>query len=239
MPDYPSIISPLEDYRISSPFGNRSSPGGIGSTNHRGLDMAAPTGTPIVAPTDMKIVYAGTASGYGNYVKGQDAAGNTYDFGHLNTIGVSSGTVIPQGTQIGTVGSTGNSTGPHLHFGIKDKAGKYLDPKVLLDQAENLGNKAIDSAKEYMKDTLIAVGLSNPVTAPFVVGAEVAGLLDGDGEECGSLDFVCKLRKWFKETDFFARFGLIIVAILLILGSLLLLARAQTGRVLSTITKGS
>src|SRR6185503_2410023 len=78
--------------RISSPFGSRSSPGGIGSTDHRGIDLAAPFGTPVYAPVGGSVIYSGPAQGYGsNFVKLLGDDGNTYDFGHMSAASVSKG----------------------------------------------------------------------------------------------------------------------------------------------------
>ena len=230
MPTLTPLISPVDYSRVSSDFGTRVHPVTGKESFHSGIDLAAPTGTPVVAPTDIQITSAGFQGANGNLVRSVDGQGNTYAFAHLNSINVKPGDTIAQGQQLGTVGSTGRSTGPHLHFGIKDKFGRAIDPENLLKRAEALGKKAIDKAK-----TAISTALKlNPTTAPIAAVADAAGILR-DGNECGDLDFVCKLKEWIKDSNFFQRFGLVIVAILFILGALLLLARAQTGRVISTV----
>lgn len=226
----------LGDYRISSPFGSRSSPGGIGSTNHKGIDIAVPTGTPVVAPTDIKITQAGWSGGYGNLIRGMDDAGNTYEFGHLSQIGVKPGDVVQQGTQIGKVGSTGNSTGPHLHFGIKDATGKFINPSDLLSKAKQAGQDALKKGADALKKAAV-IAAANTIGGP-VAGAIVAADVLGGGEECGSLDFICKLKKWLKEGDFFTRLALVIMAIILLVAGFAILARSQLGRVISTVKKG-
>lgn len=107
---------------ISSGFGHRSSPGGVGSTNHKGVDVSVPTGTPMLAAADGLVVYAGEAGGYGNYVAidhGTDPKTNdTYGtgYGHLSQIKVTQGQQVKKGDVIALSGSTGHSTGPHLHL---------------------------------------------------------------------------------------------------------------------------
>ncbi len=125
----------------TSPYGQRW------GTLHAGIDIAPASGTPIVAPTDMKIISAGDkGDGYGNSVVARATDGTNYmfRFGHmLNTPSVSPGQEVAKGTEIGQVGSTGNSTGPHLHFEIYDPGspdgayksnGTPLDPIPILQQ---------------------------------------------------------------------------------------------------------
>ncbi|WP_455128863.1 peptidoglycan DD-metalloendopeptidase family protein [Pseudoramibacter alactolyticus] len=107
---------------ISSGFGRRSFPGGVGSTDHKGVDVSVPTGTPMLAAADGLVVFAGEASGYGNYVAidhGTDAkTHDTYGtgYGHLSQIKVTRGQQVKKGDVIALSGSTGHSTGPHLHL---------------------------------------------------------------------------------------------------------------------------
>lgn len=232
----PSIISPLADYRISSGVGTRAPPLPGASSNHQGLDMAAPIGTTIRAPTDLRIVTAHNSATGGNMVTATDAAGNKHRFLHMNNYSVSPGDVVSQGDVIGTVGSTGRSTGPHLHWDIKDKLGNVLDPKKLLAKAEDLGSKAISKGKDALKKAATVAALSNPATAPIAAAALAADALDG-GEDCG-LNPICHLKKWLKDSDFFPRFGLTIVGVILLIGAVVLLARGQLTRTLSKTIKG-
>lgn len=225
----------IGNFPITSGFGGRSSPGGIGSTNHKGIDIGTPIGTQVVAPTDITIARAGPNGGYGNYIGGYDQNGQYYEFAHLSEIGVSPGQTVAAGSIIGATGNTGNSTGPHLHFGIKDAAGKYLNPSSFLSNATQLGsglaNKALASARKVV-DTFLK---TNPATAPFAWGADALGFgIGGGGEECASLDFVCKLKKWFKEGDFYRRIMFILVGLILLWAAFTILARTQ---VMSNVTK--
>jgi murein DD-endopeptidase MepM/ murein hydrolase activator NlpD len=119
-----------DQWEISAWFGDRGSLWSLGW--HTGLDFAAPTGTPIVAAKDGTVVEAGWAGAYGKTVVVQHADGTKTLYAHLHTIEVGVGQTVALGQQIGTLGSTGNSTGPHLHFEVIDPAGNWVDPAVWL-----------------------------------------------------------------------------------------------------------
>ena len=110
-----SLIKPVSSgYTITSRYGAR-----WGST-HTGLDVAAPTGTAIVAPAGGTVSYVKYSNvSYGNCVKISHGNGVETLYAHCNSINVTQGQTVSQGQQIATVGSTGNSTGPHLHFEIR------------------------------------------------------------------------------------------------------------------------
>lgn len=101
------------------------------STNHHGLDFAAPTGTAVVAAMSGRVVAAGVLGGYGNQVLLQHADGSQTRYGHLSQIGVRVGQSVPAGERIGAVGNTGVSTGSHLHFEVI-LGGTPVDPAVWL-----------------------------------------------------------------------------------------------------------
>lgn len=105
--------------RISSQFGNRVHPITGNVRLHAGLDIANSTGTPIYAARAGTVTVAGTAGGYGLAVY-LDHGGGTYTrYGHMSSVGVTRGQQVQQGQKIGLCGSTGQSTGPHLHFEIR------------------------------------------------------------------------------------------------------------------------
>ncbi|WP_295753477.1 peptidoglycan DD-metalloendopeptidase family protein [uncultured Oscillibacter sp.] len=105
--------------RITSRFGGRSSPGGIGSTNHKGIDIAVPRGTPIYAADGGTVTYAGWMGGYGYLVQIDHGNGYVTRYGHNSSLTVSVGQKVYKGQQIARAGSTGNSTGNHCHFEVR------------------------------------------------------------------------------------------------------------------------
>ena len=105
--------------RITSTFGGRSSPGGIGSTNHKGIDIAGSYGIPVYASDGGTVSYAGWMGGYGYLVQIDHGNGYVTRYGHNSSLTVSVGDHVYKGQQIARVGSTGNSTGNHCHFEIR------------------------------------------------------------------------------------------------------------------------
>ena len=113
--------------RLTSYYGARNL--GMGTSNfHKGIDIAAPTGTPVAASRSGTVTYAGWSNqGYGNLVKVRHAGGDETWYAHFSSIAVSVGEYVSQGEVVGRVGSTGLSTGPHLHFELHE-GGRALDP---------------------------------------------------------------------------------------------------------------
>jgi murein DD-endopeptidase MepM/ murein hydrolase activator NlpD len=98
----------------------RSNPfGGSSIEYHKGQDIAAPTGTPVNATADGVVVIAGWVKGYGNGIYIDHGNGISTRYGHLSRIDVVVGQIIKQGQHLGLVGSTGRSTGPHLHYEVR------------------------------------------------------------------------------------------------------------------------
>ena len=123
------LTNPVPDgYVVTSGFGMRIHPVTGERKFHSGIDLAAPKGTPIVAADGGKVVYAGVAGGYGNLVEVEHEDGSKTWYGHLNSIGVKEGDPIAQGDQLGTMGTTGVSTGDHLDFGVISPDGTIIDP---------------------------------------------------------------------------------------------------------------
>lgn len=124
----PSYVMPTNG-PVTSAFGYRTHPisGAIGSF-HSGVDFGVPHGSPTVASQAGVVTFAGWAGGYGNYIKIRDSCtGISMNYGHLSKMYVRQGQEVKQGQQVGAIGSTGNSTGPHLHF--ETQVGKeYVDP---------------------------------------------------------------------------------------------------------------
>jgi murein DD-endopeptidase MepM/ murein hydrolase activator NlpD len=118
-------------YRETSGFGYRSDPFTRRATFHEGTDLAAFTGAPIIAPAAGRVIHAGVKGAYGRTVEIDHGAGFKTRYGHLNSISVKVGQEVVIGQKIGTMGSTGRSTGPHLHYEIYFR-GKSYDPLKFL-----------------------------------------------------------------------------------------------------------
>ena len=107
---------------ITSPFGPRESPGGVGSTNHNGIDLGVAEGTPVPTPVDGTVddvgSQGGPGSGYGNFVVIKDGKGMYHLFAHLSEQCVQKGDTVKSGTIVAKSGNTGASTGPHLHYTV-------------------------------------------------------------------------------------------------------------------------
>ncbi len=116
---------PTTGYHLTARFGM---PGGLWSSNHTGLDFAAPSGTSIVAVANGVITETGYEGSYGNKTVETLADGTEIWYAHQSSTGVRVGQTVTAGQQIGAVGSTGNTTGPHLHLEVRPGGGDPVDP---------------------------------------------------------------------------------------------------------------
>jgi murein DD-endopeptidase MepM/ murein hydrolase activator NlpD len=138
--------TPINGARLSSGFGMRRHPILGYSRMHRGTDFAAPTGTPILAAGDGTVVRAGPFSSFGNYVRLRHGDGYETAYAHLSRFarGVRPGVRVRQGQVIGYVGTTGRSTGPHLHYEVM-RRGQNINPMSLrASTSRNLQGRALE-----------------------------------------------------------------------------------------------
>lgn len=137
------FVQPMKKgtYTITSGFGGRDSPGGVGSSDHKGLDFGADIGTPIYSPADGTVVASGAATGFGYWVVIDHSVGGkkwSTVYGHITSgsIKVSKGDKVKVGDPIAGVGNEGTSTGPHLHFEMWDggrfSGGTAVDPQTVI-----------------------------------------------------------------------------------------------------------
>jgi murein DD-endopeptidase MepM/ murein hydrolase activator NlpD len=119
--------SPLTAAKLTSGYGMRTHPVLGGRKNHKGIDLAAPTGTPVYAPADGLVARADWFSSYGNYIQLEHGGELQTRYGHLSGFAVQAGDRVKKGDLIGYVGSTGRSTGPHLHYEVR-VAGDSVNP---------------------------------------------------------------------------------------------------------------
>ncbi|MEW6669195.1 MAG: peptidoglycan DD-metalloendopeptidase family protein [Thermodesulfobacteriota bacterium] len=124
-------INAMQGGAVSSTFGWRKDPFSGEDRFHYGVDFAASEGTPVRAPMPGKVLLAGYRAGYGNLVVLDHGHGLTTLYAHNRENTVSEGDWVRQGTPLAKVGSTGRSTGPHLHFEVR-KDGRQLDPLAFL-----------------------------------------------------------------------------------------------------------
>ncbi|WP_192401661.1 peptidoglycan DD-metalloendopeptidase family protein [Thermoanaerobacterium thermosaccharolyticum] len=169
------VIYPFDgDYQITSPFGGRTDP--VKGTNeyHTGVDFGVPLGTEIKAAADGVVVQAGTNGGYGNSVSIEHGGGMETLYGHLSKVLVSVGQKVKQGDIIGLSGSTGKSTGPHLHFEVR-KNGQPVNPMTYLSGSSSFSGGVVNYVTELNRTMVLETSES------FMENKEnVEWLLSGD-----------------------------------------------------------
>ncbi len=133
------VASPAPGAPLSSPFGARVDPFLGHQAMHSGLDFRAATGTPVLATAGGKVIDAGRNGGYGNMVEIDHGNGMSTRYAHLSRISVKTGDKVTRGTKVGEVGSTGRSTGPHLHYEVR-RHGHAVDPVAFLKAGRKIEN---------------------------------------------------------------------------------------------------
>jgi len=127
------MVTPIDGARLSSGYGKRRHPILGYSRMHQGLDFAAPTGTPIMAAGDGVVEYSGRKGNYGNYIRLRHPNEYHTVYAHMSRFasGIRQGARVKQGEIIGYVGSTGLSTGPHLHYEVHHR-GSHVNPATVV-----------------------------------------------------------------------------------------------------------
>jgi hypothetical protein len=133
----PALIAfqtPEPGYPVISPFGLRQLPWEGGGRLHAGIDIAAPAGLPVLAAADGVVTRIDSDGGYGRFVEVQHAAGLSTIYAHLGRFlpQLAPGAAVKAGAPIGLLGSTGSSTGAHLHFEVRDDQGRPLNPELFI-----------------------------------------------------------------------------------------------------------
>ncbi|MBX3477893.1 MAG: M23 family metallopeptidase [Brevundimonas sp.] len=124
--------APVKGHDITSAFGLRKLAIEARARAHKGVDIAAPMGTGVFVAAEGQVVRTGyDAGGYGRFIEVRHPNGMTTLYGHLSRIDVHSGQAVGEGTRIGLVGSTGYSTGPHLHFEVRRHGAQVNPAKVV------------------------------------------------------------------------------------------------------------
>src|SRR5690606_9127038 len=126
---------PLDNATLTSSYGMRTHPVLGGRRNHNGIDLAQPTGTPVYATADGIVSKAERFGSYGNYIQIEHGGELQTRYAHLSGSAISAGELVGKGQLSGFVGSTGRSTGPHLHYEVR-VAGEAVDPRPYLVDTE-------------------------------------------------------------------------------------------------------
>jgi murein DD-endopeptidase MepM/ murein hydrolase activator NlpD len=125
-----AIGSPVREGRISSLYGIREDPFGGDSRFHAGIDIAAPVGTPVRPVAAGRVIFSGSYQGFGRIVAIQHGKHMSSLYAHFDDLRVAVGQLVHRGTVLGVVGSSGKSTGPHLHFEVR-VGGIPIDPQSI------------------------------------------------------------------------------------------------------------
>ena len=128
-------IAPVQGFRLSSTYGEREHPVLGGTRMHKGLDLAVAAGTPVRAPADGVVEKASWFSSYGNFIEIAHGGNMETRYGHLSAYNVVEGQQVHKGDVIGFVGSTGRSTGPHLHYEVRI-GGEAVDPMPYMQMGQ-------------------------------------------------------------------------------------------------------
>ena len=144
------LAAPLARYRVTSKFGKRRDPISGRRAMHQGVDLAAPAGAPVSAAAGGRVVKAGFNGTYGHMIELAHGNGVRTRYGHLRKLLVKAGEKVKPGQRIGLVGSTGRSTGPHLHYEVR------------------LGGRPVDPLKVFRAGKKLADG----ITAPFSLASD-------------------------------------------------------------------
>ena len=134
--------SPLQGFVMTSDYGMRTHPVLGGRRNHKGIDHAAPSGTPVYASADGYVTKAEPFSSYGNYIQIEHGGDFQTRYAHLSGYAVAAGQQVRKGDLIGYVGTTGRSTGPHLHYEVR-VAGEAVDPRPYMQTQLALGDSSL------------------------------------------------------------------------------------------------
>jgi hypothetical protein len=179
--DYSGLVRPVSG-PVASEFGPRNL---LGMSFHNGIDIMAASGTPIRAAKGGRVIFTGwDNTGYGNYTEIQARDGSMYGYGHQSAINVRAGMNVATGSMIGRIGSTGKSTGPHLHFQIGNH-GNWFNPRKVMPQLNTGGFIQSDGLAKLHKEEVV---LTKPLTRDLKEG--VQKLSDGGSVQYNvTLDF--------------------------------------------------
>lgn len=168
------LATPMNGARISSNFGMRKHPVLGYSKMHKGTDFAAPTGTPIYAAGDGTLEVVGTLGGYGKYIRIKHNGTYKTAYAHMSRYakGMRKGARVKQGQVIGYVGSTGRSTGPHLHYEVIENGVQVNPRKKKFNATTKLAGNELKRFKNFKADTAKQLAAFNAQTERTLAGLE-------------------------------------------------------------------
>jgi hypothetical protein len=175
-----TFIMPVQG-KITDGFGPRTPPTPTSSSYHKGIDVAASEGSPIVASAEGQVISCGPDGSYGNVTRIKHPNGYTTVYAHQSRIGVRMGQNVRQGERIGAVGTTGDSTGPHLHFEIRNAGGAPIDPMKVIGGAFNMVGGSAEAQTSGWGGSAGAVDLDSIIDQRAKQKAEVPAALGGMG----------------------------------------------------------
>jgi len=178
-----AFAEPEPGYPVISPFGLRQLPWEEAGRLHKGVDIAAPEGAPILAAADGVVRAMGVDAGYGRFIEIAHTAGMSTLYGHLSAFEVQPGATVKAGQQIGRIGSTGSSTGSHLHFEVHDSEGRALNPEMYMGRRfmTRADLPPLEAATRMPPEVRIAY-------VSFIPSAKAAQLLERQGAEAAALE---------------------------------------------------
>jgi hypothetical protein len=174
-----AFSEPVPGHPVNSPFGLRRLPWETHGRLHEGVDIAAPTGMPVVAAADGLIARAGRSDTYGTFVEIRHAGGLRTFYAHLGRLAprAEAGTFVRAGTLIAQIGNSGTSTGPHLHFEIRREDDRPLNPVAFIGKSfEDLADLPLQKAAKVPRKVHIAYVSEIPESKRALMAAREAGL---------------------------------------------------------------
>lgn len=180
---------PLRDGEVGSPFGLRELPWEDHARLHAGVDIVAPAPEPVLAAADGVVSRMGQDSGYGRFVELTHADGLVTLYGHLRRFapGLARGVAVKAGASVGELGSTGTSTGAHLHFEVHDADGRPMNPELFLGHAfARAQDLPLKAARRLPRGVRVAYVSRIPRSKQALMEAK----LDGDVADGGAVDSI-------------------------------------------------
>lgn len=174
-----TFADPVPGHPVNSPFGLRRLPWETHGRLHEGVDIAAPAGMPVVAAADGLITRAGRSSTYGTYVEIRHPGGLRTFYAHLGKLGdrAKAGTFVRGGTLIAKIGNSGTSTGPHLHFEIRNDKDRPLNPVVFIGKSfDTLEELPLKKAAYVSRRVHVATVSEIPASKKALMEARKAGI---------------------------------------------------------------